>query len=154
MLPITFISSPTYPVSDPWARTFSSILTATTPQPLSGPRKNPANSAGSSEISNFKNPGANGSDRFSSINTAETAPIIPINTVFFTDACFILSYPFRDSVMPDGCDRPSGIVLSSFIRTIPSVTESHRIMPFGLRTLPPVGNCTPPRRSQYSVLFL
>ena len=94
MLPITFISSPTYPVSDPCIRTFSSILTVTTLQPLSGPRKNPANSAGNSEISNFKNPGANGSDRFSSINTAETAPIIPINTVFFTDVCFIIFIPF------------------------------------------------------------
>lgn len=49
----------------------------------------------------------------------------------------------RDRVMPDGCDRLSGILLSSFIRTIPSVTESHRIMPFGLRTLPPVGSCPP-----------
>ena len=35
---------------------------------------------------------------------------------------------------------------SSHIRTVPSVSEFHRIVPNGLRTLPPVGNFTPPRR--------
>jgi len=34
-------------------------------------------------------------------------------------------------------------IVSSF-RTIPLVLEFHQIVPFGSRTLPPVGNRTPP----------
>ena len=39
---------------------------------------------------------------------------------------------------------------SSFLQTILSVPESHRIMPHGSRTVPPVGNCTLPRRTIYA----
>ena len=38
---------------------------------------------------------------------------------------------------------------SSFIQTILSAPESHRIMPLGPRALPPVGNRTLPRRFRF-----
>jgi hypothetical protein len=36
------------------------------------------------------------------------------------------------------------IIASSFIQTVLSASESHRIMPCGSWALPPVGNCTLP----------
>jgi hypothetical protein len=36
------------------------------------------------------------------------------------------------------------LIVSSSIQTILSAPESHRIMPYGSRAVPPVGNCTLP----------
>ena len=42
--------------------------------------------------------------------------------------------------------QKSTVLSSSFIQTVLSAPESHRIMPFGSRALPPVGNLTLPCR--------
>ena len=43
--------------------------------------------------------------------------------------------------------QKSTVLSSSSIQTVLSAPESHRIMPFGSRALPPVGNHTLPRRN-------
>ena len=80
-LPAIFIRSPTKAVSVPCVTSFSRIFTMITAQPPTGPRKNPANNAGSSAISNFRKPGAKGSGTLISIRTAESAPNIPMKAM-------------------------------------------------------------------------
>lgn len=49
----------------------------------------------------------------------------------------------------------SGFLISSLIQTVLSVLESHQISRFrGSRTLPPVGNCTLPRRIFFYLFLL
>jgi len=50
--------------------------------------------------------------------------------------------------------RPLISQTSSLIQTILSAPESHRIMPFGSRALPPVGTCTLPWRSIYFLSWI
>ena len=47
----------------------------------------------------------------------------------------------------DSGDEHMQYIDSSFIQTILSASELHRIMPYGSRAVPPVGNHTLPRRT-------
>ena len=66
--------------------------------------------------------------------------------------------PWNDKIIPgqlniltgmDPLNKTDPTILSSFIQTLLSASEFHRIMPCGSWAVPPVGNCTLPWRCMF-----